>query len=265
MSTEQYKIFMCKNRRKSKRNFLLGITIFLIFCCVSISEAFQMRVWEDVNGLQIKGKFVREIFGAIEVRRPNGNLKSIPLEDLSLEDLTYVRTLIPPDVVVSVRSKESAKVRNEDFIWANDKVTVVTAEVEVRKKSRSPYQGTLKAEVYLIGKEMVTGAYTLVGKGTSRVHFTEENKGRYTFSTSATYRVYEEYNDLEIRGAEYEGYLAVVVDPHGNKLDQATDLSWLLDEDIDTLRQFYVGIFFDESCKKRSVPRPRYYDGRVRF
>ena len=47
---------------------------------------------------------------------------------------------------------------------------------------------------------MVTGAYTLAGMATSRVHFTEENKG-YTFKTSAIYRVYEEYNDLETRGA----------------------------------------------------------------
>ena len=38
---------------------------------------------------------------------------------------------------------------------------------------------------------MVTGAYALAGMATSRVHFTEENKGRYTFKTSAIYRVYE--------------------------------------------------------------------------
>ena len=47
-----------------------------------------MRVWEDVNGLQIKGKFIREIFGSIEIRRPNGELHSISIEDLSAEDLT---------------------------------------------------------------------------------------------------------------------------------------------------------------------------------
>ena len=58
----------------------------------------------------------------------------------------------------------------------------------------------------------------LLGRATSRVHFTEENKGSYTFKTSATYRVYEEYNDLETRGAKYEGYLVVVVDPQGNKI-----------------------------------------------
>ena len=247
--------------------FIKKIFRILILLCLIITtaESYQMRVWEDVNGLQIKGKFIREIFGSIEIRRPNGDLHSITIEDLSAEDLTYVRTLIPPEVEILVRASESAKERNEEFIWANDKVTVVSANVEVRKKSRSPYQGTLKAEIYLIGKEMVTGAYTLAGMATSRVHFTEENKGRYTFKTSAIYRVYEEYNELEIRGASYEGYLVVVVDPQGNKIATDTDLSWLLDENIDKIRNFYVGIFFNENCNKRSVPRPKYYDGRVRF
>ncbi len=240
--------------------------ILILLCLIITSaESFQMRVWEDVNGLQIKGKFIREIFGSIEIRRPNGELHSITIEDLSAEDLTYVRTLIPPEVEISVRASESSKERNEEFIWANDKVTVVSANVEVRKKSRSPYQGTLKAEIYLIGKEMVTGAYTLAEMATSRVHFTDENKGRYTFKSSAIYRVYEEYNELEIRGASYEGYLVVVVDPQGNKIATETDLSWLLDENIDKIRNFYVGIFFNENCNKRSVPRPKYYDGRVRF
>ena len=96
---------------------------------------------------------------------------------------------------------------------------------------------------------MVTGAYTLVGKGTSRVHFTEDTKGRYTFNTSATYRVYEEYNDLETRGAEYEGYLAVVVDPQGNKLAQESDLSWLLDEDIDNFDNFTWASFLMKRVK----------------
>ena len=136
--------------------FIKKIYKILILLCLIITsaESFQMRVWEDVNGLQIKGKFIREIFGSIEIRRPNGELHSITIEDLSAEDLTYVRTLIPPEVEISVRASESAKERNEEFIWANDKVTVVSANVEVRKKSRSPYQGTLKAEIYLIGKEL---------------------------------------------------------------------------------------------------------------
>ena len=112
---------------------------------------------------------------------------------------------------------------------------------------------------------MVTGAYTLAGMATSRVHFTDDNKGSYTFKTSAIYRVYEEYNELEIRGASYEGYLVVVVDPQGNKIATETDLSWLLDENIDKIRTFMWEFSLMRIVTKRSVPRPKYYDGRVRF
>ncbi len=146
-----------------------------------------------------------------------------------------------------------------------DIINVVTAEVQVRKKSRAPFNGILRAEVYLIGKEVATDHYRLSGRGTSRVQFTEENQGVYTFQTSADFRVYEEYNDLEMRGAEYAGYLAVVMDSMGNRLAAETDLSWLKDEKIDALRKFHIDSFFDENCRKRSVPRPRYYDARFDF
>ena len=68
--------------------FINKIFKILILMCLIITpaESYQMRVWEDVNGLQIKGKFIREIFGSIEIRRPNGDLHSITIEDLSNED-----------------------------------------------------------------------------------------------------------------------------------------------------------------------------------
>ena len=53
---------------------------------------------------------------------------------------------------------------------------------------------------------MVTGAYTLAGMATSRVHFTDENKGRYTFKTSAIYRVYE-----NIMSSKFEVHLMKVI------------------------------------------------------
>jgi hypothetical protein len=118
----------------------------------------------------------------------------------------------------------------------------------------------------LIGKEVATDHYRLSGKGTAQVQFTEANQRKYTFETSADFRVYEEYNNLETRGAEYAGYLVIIIDPMGNKLATETDLPWLVgNEKIDALRKFYVDSFFDENCRKRSVPRPRYFDSRREF
>ena len=50
----------------------MKIYLFIIVFLISNFTSAQMRVWEDKNGLQIKGEFVREIFGSIEIRRPNG-------------------------------------------------------------------------------------------------------------------------------------------------------------------------------------------------
>ncbi len=225
----------------------------------------EMRIWEDTSGHSVKAEFVRELFKAVELRRPDGTLHSIPLDNLSEQDSAYVRTRIPPEIALNVRKQKRDKVRNEDFVQDGDFISVVTADVEIRKTSRAPFTGNLRAEVYLIGKEVATDHYRLCGRETSRVLFTEENQSVYTFQTSAEFRVYEEYNHLEVRGAEYAGYLVVVMDPAGNQLATRTDLSWLKDEKIDALRAFHVDSFFDENCRKRSVPRPRYYDSRNDF
>ncbi|MBT8046020.1 MAG: hypothetical protein KJN67_02525, partial [Pontiella sp.] len=198
-------------------------------------------------------------------------LYSIPLENLSAQDAKYLRSRIPPEVELDVRTQKKPKVRNEnatrsEFEQFSDEINVVTAEVRIRKKSSAAFSGTLRAEVYLIGKEVATDHYRLSGKGTSQVQFTEENQGLYAFKTAADFRIYEEYNKLETRGADYAGYLAVVIDRMGNKLAIETDLSWLEGEEkVDALRAFHVDSFFDENCRKRSVPRPRYYDARVEF
>ena len=243
----------------------MKIYLFIIVFLISNFTSAQMRVWEDKNGLQIKGEFVREIFGSIEIRRPNGFLHNIAIEDLSEEDESYVRTLIPPDVSIDVKTSKKAKERNERFIWAHNDINIVSAETIIRKKSKSPYRGTLKAEVYLIGKEVVTDRYTLVDKTSSRIKFTDQNKGRVIVNSSGTFRVYEEYNNLEIRGWKYEGYLVVITDPIGNILTFKSDLNFLTDLNIPNIRKFHVGIFFDDNCVKKSIPRPRPHETHVHF
>ncbi len=259
-----------KYSRRRRNCPLICFAWIAVFFCGSVYA--EMRVWEDTSGKAVKAKFVRELFGSVELRRPDGSLHSIPLEKLSAQDMKYLRTRIPPEVELEIRTKKLPMVRNEndatesDWEQFADDINVVTATVEVRQKSSAVFNGTLRAEVYFIGKEVATDHLRLAGKGTSQVQFTEENRRKHTFEIAANFRVYEEYNKLETRGADYAGYLVVVIDPSGNKLVVKTDLSWLEeDEKIDALRKFHVDAFFDENCRKRSVPRPRYYDARHEF
>lgn len=245
-------------------------------CCLILIAALhggpafaEMRVWEDTSGKEIRAKFVRELFGSVELRRPDGSLYSIPLEKLSAQDLRYLRTRIPPEIELEVRTQKKEKERNmnatrSEYEQYSDEIDVVTASIQVRKESSAPFQGSLRGEVYLVGKEVATDHYRLSGKGSSQIRFSEENKDVFSFETSADFRVYEEYN-RDTRGAEYVGYLVVVIGSQGNKLAMQTDLSWLEGEKIDALRKFHIDAFFDENCRKRSVPRPRFYDARVEF
>jgi hypothetical protein len=242
----------------------MGLAVAAMFC--GGTAYAEMRIWEDTSGKQVKAEFDRELFGAVELRRPDGSLYSIPLENLSAQDLNYLRTRIPPEIELNIRTQKKGKVRNEDFARTGDTINVITATVEIRQKSSAVFNGILRMEVYLIGREVATADYRLSGKETFQVQFTEENKRRQTVQTSADFRVYEEYNNLQTRGAEYAGYLVVVIDPQGDKLAIKTDLSWLREEDrVDELRKFHVDSFFDQNVRKRSVPRPKYYEGRIQF
>lgn len=255
------------SRRRRNRPFIFFVLGAVFFCGSVLAE---MRIWEDTSGTQVKADFVRELFGSVELRRPDGSRHSIPLENLSAGDLKYLRTRIPPEIELEVRTQSRAKERNKNTTRAAyeqfvDNISVVTATVNVRQKSSAAFGGILRAEVYLIGKEVATDDYRLCGKGASQIQLTEENRRAFTFETSADFRVYEEYN-YDMRGVEYAGYLVVVIDPSGNKLAVRTNLPWLEgDEKIEAMRKFYVDAFFDENCQKRSVPRPRYYEGRREF
>jgi len=246
-----------------QNRLLICFALTAVFFCGSVSA--EMRIWEDKSGISVQAEFVRELFGSVELKKPDGSRYSIPLENLSTQDMKYLRSRMPPEIELDVRTQKRGKVRNKEFVQESDVINVVTATVEIRQKSSAAYSGTLRAEVYLIGKEVATDDYRLSGKGTSQVQLTEANKRTFTFETSADFRVYEEYNKLETRGAEYDGYLVVVFDSLGNKLATKTDLSWLEEGEIDALRKFNIDSFFGENCRKRSVPRPRYSGARQEF
>jgi hypothetical protein len=225
-----------------------------------------MRVWEEKSGRRFEAEYVRTIFGRVTLRSPDGTPFFVSVTDLSASDLKYIQTIVSPTVQIEARRKVVPKVRNEVFAAAGDFIDVVTLSVKVKKTSRSPYDAELKVEIYLMGKEVATDDYSLFGKGTSPVQFTEENSGIFEFSTSADIRRYEEYSGGEARGATYTGYLVVVLDPQGSRIGVKTNLSWLDDEKkIDALRALRVGNFFDENCRKRSVPRPPYPSARNQF
>lgn len=249
---------MCTKRSIIKNRLLLSGALLLCCCASSFAE---MRIWRDKSGNTYAGEYVRVIFGGVAIRTPDKTQVNIPLEDLSVEDTKYLQKLILPKITIDVRSKKREKERNPDneANGANQFFSewiVATLNVTVRKQGKMPYDGALPMEVYFFADELLTDDIRLVSKQTASVVFNEENRGVFTFTAEAEIQRYRCYTGDE-RGAQYSGYLVVVYDPQGNRMDYKTNLSWIKEDKIETIRKYRGFTFMDKEARKRPVPRPR--------
>ena len=265
--------------RLRRQHSLICFVLIALFFCGPVIAAMEMRIWEETSGKQVKARYDRELFEDVQLRRPDGSLYVIPLRELSRQDLKYIRTRIPPEIELEVRARMRTKERNPNYTrWHDfeDDIETGTVTLKVRQTSKDLFLGTLRAELYLVGREVCTkDIYRLCRKKTIQFKFPEEGDPEYEFSASVDFRIYEEYN-YTTRGADYEGYLVVVTDAKGKKLAVKTSLNFLeedvaVDEEVvpwfkvDKLRKFHEFEFFDTDCRKKGVPRPDYYTPRREF
>ena len=157
----------------------------LLFCGSVVADSavtMEMRIWEDTSGKQVKARYDRELFGDVQLRRPDGSLYVIPLENLSLQDYRYIRTRIPPEIELEVRARTRTRERNpnitrSEYEQFDDDIDTGTVTVKVRQKSDELFLGTLRAELYLVGREVFdTGVYRLSRKKTIQFKFPEPEK-----------------------------------------------------------------------------------------
>ena len=270
-------------RQCSRICFILTVLFFCGSVVAGSAVDMEMRIWEDASGKQVKAKYDRELFGDVQLRRPDGSLYVIPIENLSRQDLKYIRTRIPPEITVEARTRARPKERNpnyyrEEYETFEDDIDVCTLTVKIRKKGKELFLGTLQAELYLVGREVhpdYRDFYRLSFKKTIKFKFPEEGDPEFETELSGDFRIYESYN-YDTRGADFEGYLVVVTDAKGEKLSVKTNLNFL-EEDVtvdgevvpwfkvDELRKFREFTFFNKMCRRLSVPRPRYFTPRREF
>ena len=231
------------------------------------SASAEMRTWGTRDGRFFDAEYDRQVLGSVVFKDANRKTISVKFEDLSAAHQRYIRTMVAPEITINY-SKHIEEMKKPE-LWTkaiyqrdDDYTFIVTTDVTFTKRSKAPFDGSLTAELYLVGLEQATPDYVLFGKAVDKnVHFTEESKGRYVMRATANVRNYYEYNRT-YRGAKYEGYAVVVLDPRGKVSAFKSDLAWLDEESIDSLRQLRVKDFFNEKCKKVRTPRPKYYPDR---
>jgi hypothetical protein len=232
----------------------------LVFA-VSLSLQAEMRAWTDKTGRQFQAEYVREIFGIVLMDTLAGERISVAFDQLSSPDQVYLRKMIPPELGISF-SKRTVKKTQSAYTWWYDETVFVTGEISIRKISEPPYTGVLFAEVFMIGKEVVTGNYALLEKKTESFSLKNQEGKAYQFEITVESRRYQEYNN-QTRGVQFIGYAVVVEDGTGNRVAMQSDLKWVTAEKIAELRKFDTSSFFNENCREVPVPRPAYYTERT--
>jgi hypothetical protein len=238
---------------------------FGLIAMLSGSPLFaEMRTWRTKDGRRVEAEYVREFVGTVFFKDADRKQISIELDDLSEKDLNYLRTTVPPELDLKFSKRTSNKERSVYNWYHDDVIEIVTGIVQVEKKSKAAFDGQLRAEIYFVADEVSTSEHSLVAKHMFLVEFSKESRGRFVHESSVEVRRYRDYPHL-MRGANYAGHLVVVFGPLGNRIATMTDLPWLDDDEVELLRSLPEKTFFNDSCRKVSVPRPKYYTDRYLF
>lgn len=237
--------------------------------------AFDVRVWEYANGDQFKGRFVRELLDKLIIEKEDGMTETVAIEDLSELDQKYTRTMVPPELDAKV-SRVSRQGRKRPDPFRNNPMIIndYTLTVELRKKTQRPFTSRLKAEIFMIAEENISGNYVLMDKTEAEFVFPlkKKNAAVELKTPPIRMRIYPGGSDriggmgpATRIGQDYAGYLLVVSTMQGDICYTDTSLRpWIEDPDvINNLRDLWIqgrplwlSRLFDKTGKKIPPPRP---------
>ena len=189
------------------RHMLLTALVAL----ASLPAFAELRVWTDTKGKTIEAEHVRTLTDKVVLRKPDGTEIQVALDTLSDRDRKYAILQTPPRIDISVSVKNDRENRDggrDQGSGFQVQQETVVVEVKVRKSSSQPYEGPLRAELYVIGQPEQKEAYVILDKQVSRFSFAADTSHDFT-SDAISIRQLEAGQQ---KGVEYKGYLVVVRD-----------------------------------------------------
>ena len=145
-----------------------------------------------------------------------GCLKFVLLATAATVLTASAQTKFPLRVDIDVNPKTSRKSIGAGTS-GEAKMEQVQVNVKIRQSGGQLYEAPLKAELYVIGKQIHTGYYGIIDVIKKDFTFSQDNNRTFEFS-SQMYAIGRTSGNINV-GGTYETYLVVVVDDKGEVVD----------------------------------------------
>lgn len=172
----------------------------------------EMRTWTSRAGQTMEAEYVRDSMGKVWLKTPSGKVKNIPVSGLSQADQDYINLSRPPKLEITVDdNQKGASVKND----IDNRAETLQFEVEIRKASKRPYPGEMKAYLFVLGWDIEVDEYILLDSKKESFVLTPENNNSYSFKGK---RVKLEHDPSPPWGEKYAGYLVCIMKSDGGVL-----------------------------------------------
>jgi len=247
----------------------LRLILLILLSFVLAGSAYEVRIWEDVDGNQVEGRFLREMFGKLTIEAEDGGTRGFNLEELSEVDQKYLRVVVPPKIEVEVRSKTESIPDRPQYLKRDEDTFEHQVTVVVTKKSQRPFTSRLKADIFLIAEEVEGSNHILLNRTENEFLLPTVTKGVEIEFKSSLVRttVFRDIISQVMKGEDFQGYLVVISTLQDEIVLMDSNLpSWFEDpEIIENLRELSIrgapsvrSRHFDKTGKKVPPPRPEY-------
>lgn len=221
----------------------ITIGLMVLFGITALSFG-EIRIWKAQTGQTIEAEYVKEVIGDIVLKTPSGKVKRIPLAVLSQADQDYVNLKHVPKVEVKVDENKEKGDRPGDI----DNVTEeLEFKVEVLKKSKRAYPGTLKAHLFVFGADLShKRMLVLLDKKEETFKLTPKNRNMHYFKGK---KLELEHDPEPEWGMKYKGYLVCITTSEGEVL--MCKGNSLFEKQLPALMKARVGARFDRNMKQQ--------------
>lgn len=181
---------------------------FCLLGCFVYGVAWaEMRVWEDKKGNILEAEYKCEVLGKVVLCDPKGKDHTLSISSLSQKDQLYLQAKIPPKIEVKFK-----KIQDRKKKYYASATVVMYGEITLTKKSRMPYNGDLKATLFMIGEDSREDEYVMLDRSDFEFSFKEKKTHSFTGERFKMHQ-YNYYTTND--GIEYRGYLIMVCDAAG--------------------------------------------------